>query len=366
MSQIVIVGCGVVGAMIAYELSRISGLAITVVDRQPPAQAATGAALGVLMGVISQKIKGRAWQMRLDSIQRYNTLIPELQKLTSREVPFNQQGILLLCDADENLDQWKTLANVRAAQDLQLEILDLEQVRASYPQICTDPFSAAIYSPQDRQVEPTALTLALVDAASRNGVAFEFGVEAEVIPASNSDGNNLHSVSQVQTNFGTLDCDWLIIAAGLGSTPLTTALAQPLEIKPVLGQALEVQLEQPLGLVQPVITAHDVHVVPVGQSNYWIGATVEFLGDAPEPIADATRLQAVMRQAVAFCPGLVKAEILRSWSGLRPRPEGRPAPVIGSLPGYSNVLLATGHYRNGVLLAPATAQAICSTIVQDY
>jgi glycine/D-amino acid oxidase-like deaminating enzyme len=79
MSHVAVIGCGIVGAAIAYELSRVSGLKITVLDRQPPAQGSTGAALGVLMGAISNKVKGRAWQLRQTSMQRYETLIPELE-----------------------------------------------------------------------------------------------------------------------------------------------------------------------------------------------------------------------------------------------------------------------------------------------
>jgi glycine/D-amino acid oxidase-like deaminating enzyme len=96
MSHVLVIGCGVVGAAIAYELSLIPGLKVTVIDKQSPAQGATGAALGILMAVISHKIKGNAWRMRQTSIQRYETLIPELEALTGRQIPFNRQGILLL------------------------------------------------------------------------------------------------------------------------------------------------------------------------------------------------------------------------------------------------------------------------------
>jgi glycine/D-amino acid oxidase-like deaminating enzyme len=112
-----------------------------------------------------------------------------------------------------------------------------------------------------------------------------------------------------------------------------------------------------------VITGDDVHIVPVGQGEYWVGATVEFPNEQGDVVADSTLLEQVKRDAIAFCPPLANATILRTWTGKRPRPEGRPAPVIGQLPGYSNVLLATGHYRNGVLLAPATAFAIRDVIM---
>lgn len=81
-------------------------------------------------------------------------------------------------------------------------------------------------------------------------------------------------------------------------------------------------------------------------------------------MAEPVKLDEVM-QAIAFCPALAQATVIKTWSGLRPRPEGRPAPVIEPLPGYNNVLLATGHYRNGVLLAPATAQIIAQMIISS-
>ncbi len=175
--NVVIIGCGVVGAAIAYELSLVQGLKITVFDPQPPAQASTGAALGVLVGVISQKIKGKAWKLRETSIQRYETLIPELFALTGRKIPFNRQGILSLClEEENNLAAWENLLAIRHAQGWQLEMWDVAKLQRICPQIDNEKIIGAVYSPQDRQLDPTALTLALVEAAGSNGVTFKFGV----------------------------------------------------------------------------------------------------------------------------------------------------------------------------------------------
>ena len=361
MTQVVIVGCGVVGAAIAYELSQVDGLAVTVIDRQQPAQAATGAALGVLMGVISQKIKGNNLRMRLTGIERYNAWIPELEALTGQPILFNRQGILRLCFEGESLAGWRKLAEIRRSQGFQLEMLDRAQLAIDYPQLSLERVTAAVYSPDDRQVDPTALTQALVAAAAQKGVTFQFdtaviGVESgDRAPVSSE--ISLQQCQQVHTTRGSLPTDWLVIAAGLGSTPLTAALHQPVDIRPVLGQAIHVRLPQPLGIsqLQPVITGEDVHIVPLGDRDYWIGATVEFPDGASFPSASSVALDQVMKQAIALCPELKSGTVIRSWSGLRPRPEGRPAPIVEPLPGFQNVLLATGHYRNGVLLAPATA-----------
>lgn len=357
MSHVVVIGCGVVGAAIAYELSQVPGLRVTVLDKQPPAQGATGAALGVLMTVISHKIKGNAWRMRQTSIQRYETLIPELEALTGRQIPFNRQGILMLCFQGEDLADWEKLVAIRKSQGWQLETWDAAQIRSICPHLDCD---TAVYSPQDRQVEPVALTLAMVEAAQRNGVCFHFGVTVEGYHLSTISTKSVGAVDEPLLQ----DVDWLVVSAGLGSSSIFQSLKP---IRPVLGQALHLRLGNPLGRAdfQPVITGNDVHIVPVGGGDYWVGATVEFPTNGDEVMAAPEKLESVRQQAIAFCPALAEATVVRTWSGLRPRPEGRPAPVIGHLPGLSNVLVATGHYRNGVLLAPATAQAIRQIIAPD-
>jgi glycine/D-amino acid oxidase-like deaminating enzyme len=360
MSHIAIIGCGVVGAMIAYELSLIPGLNITVLDKQPPAQGSTAAALGVLMGVISHKTKGRAWQMRSHSIERYTTLIPELEAITGRTIPHNSQGILKLCPVGEDLAKWEKLAATRSEQGWQLEIWDSAKLQANCSQIDCQNIPAAIYSPQDIQVDPVALTLALVEAAKIRGVNFHF--DATSLQYDLTTTNLHHVVKAVQGK----SIDWLVVAAGLGSLQALPNLQIPplFDLRPVLGQAIHIRLPNSLGNpeFQPVITGNDVHIVPcltkTPVTDYWIGATVEFPLESGQVVAEAEKLEEVRHSAIAFCPTLAMATTIKTWSGLRPRPEARPAPIIELLEGFSNVLLATGHYRNGVLLAPATAQRI--------
>ncbi len=380
MSHVVIIGCGVVGAAIAYELSKFP-LKVSVLDRQLPAQGSTGAALGVLMSVISHKVKGNAWLLRQASLQRYETLIPELEALTGRQIPFNRQGIfqlfprLLPGDTGEGTADWEQLVEIRRSQGWQLEIWDSAQVRAMCPHLIGD---RAVYSPQDRQVEPTALTLAMVEAAQHNGATFHFGVTVDRYIANTSNDRRCqqiqaHSVEATGESLLMKDVDWLVIAAGLGSMQSLPGIeswadGKPVLIRPVLGQALHLRLSHPLGHpdFQPVVTRDDVHIVPVGGGDYWVGATVEFPTQEDAVAAAPEKLEEVRQQAIAFCPNLAQATIVRTWSGLRPRPEQRPAPVIGHLQGLSNVLIATGHYRNGVLLAPATAQTIREMILPGF
>jgi glycine/D-amino acid oxidase-like deaminating enzyme len=383
MQQIVVIGCGIVGASIAYELSQFPQLKVTVLDRHPPAQEATGAALGVLMGIISKKTKGRAWALRQASMQRYETLIPELEAITGHSIAWNRQGILkLLFEADDRA-KWERLAILRQAQGWRLELWNAEQLRSHCPQIQNPRVRGAVYSPDDRQINPTELTLALVAAAQEKGVSFRF--DAEVLPFP-SVANSAYPIAltRIPLKTQTLSADWVIITAGLGSTELTQHLKQPIALQPVLGQAIRVKLPQMLGKpnFQPVITGEDIHLVPLGAGEYWVGATVEFPSEADQaeqspnlklielkpselkPPLSTDRLETVWQAAIHLCPALAHAEILSRWSGMRPRPINRPAPIIEPMTGYTNVLLATGHYRNGVLLAPATAQTVRSMVLK--
>ena len=342
MPSITIIGCGIVGATIAYEFSQLPDWEVVVIDRHSqPAQASTGAALGLLMGVISQKTKGRAWQLREQGIRYYHHLIPQLAAV-GLPVAHNAQGMLKLLNPADDLTKWQSLAQIRAAQGWPLEIWEHDLVIHHLPQIRPKSFSQAIYSPADWQIHPPQLTCALVTAAQHRGVQFRW--ETTI------------------TTIGNLTTDWVVIAAGLGSMAISENLDsgdRPIELMPVLGQAIHYRLPKTLGIddFQPVITGDDLHIVPLGGGEYWVGATVEFpSGDAIE--AQPEQLAIIKAKAIGYCPALAQAKIMQTWQGLRPRPVGRPAPVIETYPGQERVLVATGHYRNGVLLAPATASLI--------
>jgi glycine/D-amino acid oxidase-like deaminating enzyme len=270
------------------------------------------------------------------------------------KLTWNRQGILKLCFADDDLARWQRLIEQRQQQGWQLELWQPEQIWTRCPQVQNPDITAAIYSPQDYQVDPTALTLALIKATQQRGVEFRFDVTVEQLVA------NVDTCTQLLTSAGNFSPDWIVVAAGLGSTPLTASLGQTVLTQPVLGQAIRVRLAQPSGSpdFQPVITGNDIHIVPLGNQEYWIGATVEFPVGEIAAAPSSEQLAAVWQGAVALCPAMQQATILSTWSGLRPRPANRSAPIVEPLVGYRNLYLATGHYRNGVLLAPATAQLV--------
>lgn len=361
-----IVGCGVVGAAIAFELSQSPGYQVTVWDRRSPDQwDSTGAALGVLMAALSLKLKGQHLQLRLASLQAYEAWIPRLERMIGHPLPYNRQGILKLCFSRDEWQRWPTTQQIRRQQGFALEILPPDQLAERYPhwqqaQLRADhqPVIGGIYSPQDRQIDPIALTKALIQAAQQQGATFCFHTQVEQLRCDSSAAPS--QITHVCTPHQDYPVDWLMIAAGLGSTPLTSHLHQRLDLQPVLGQAMQLRRTHPLPLPMPVVYGGQTHIVPLSETDVWIGATVEFPDDlCPELLQpNPEQLRILHEAAIALDPTLASALPIKTWAGRRPRPQHQPAPVIEPLAGYQNVILATGHYRNGILLAPITAQKV--------
>jgi glycine/D-amino acid oxidase-like deaminating enzyme len=342
-ATITIVGAGVIGAAIAYELSRALSAAIVVLEARSETEfAATGAALGVLIVQLSRRRRGRNFQLRQASLARYDTLIPELEAATGVEIPYQRRGILEVLTTPEAAIATQSWLAIHS--DPSLEWLEPAAVVSEFPMINPQVVHGALWAKGDRQVHPRRLTAALRQAAQQQGV--EFWYHSKVLEVKQAGEQPL----QLRLETGTLTTEYLILAAGLGTTPLAQQINHPVLLQPVLGQALEFGWAAPPTL--PVLTAEDLHLVPVDPHRVWVGATVE--GD--RSTGDSQALATLREQASHLWPALKTAPLLRHWQGLRPRPCDRPAPVIEQL--QPRVWVASGHYRNGILLAPITAQLV--------
>jgi glycine oxidase len=358
-----VIGGGVVGAAIAHNLSKIPNIEIQVFEKNPPQHLeSTGAALGVLSAVMCSKLKGKHLKLLLESLRLHEALIPALIAQTGLNIPCNYNGILQVFFNTEDFERWHKTQEVRAKQGLVLEHWSQEKLAQHFPELVEarslltgERTVGAVYSPQDRQLDPMALTQALIQGAIQQGAQFHFNspISNFRIETSEEQHRVTHLCSREE-----VAVDWVVVSAGLGSEALTQTLGQPIQIRPVLGQAVHLRCPKSLRLDSPVINGEDMHLVPLSEDELWVGATVEFPDGAPYIEADPAELERLMEGAIALLPSLANAKILRTWQGLRPRPEERAAPVIGLLPGYQNVLIASGHYRNGVLLAPITAEKI--------
>ncbi len=350
--KVLVIGCGMMGAMTAYTLSR-AGLEVSVCESLPSyAQGASGAALGVLMAVCSSKGEGAIAQLRLASLQLFDNLVEELHSEFQADVPYNKAGVLCLYESDTATEKCAKLIALRQSQGYPLEWK---------PKVADWDCAGAMYSPSDRWAHPLKLISALVSATVQLGGNFHFHTP-------------ITDLQRVVSEF-----DRIVITAGLGTNQL---IVQNI-LQPVRGLAITLELpELDLTLVKnpfsdknhaycsggqsfPVVhavtsTGEDINIVPLGNQRYWLGATVHFV---PEDSQTHRDIDWLLETAQKFHPLFQYAQVINSWTGDRPRPKYQKAPILGFLSPDQKILAAVGHYRNGILLAPVSAQIIKDLIL---
>ncbi|MCS6782289.1 MAG: FAD-dependent oxidoreductase [Gloeomargarita sp. SKYBB_i_bin120] len=331
--RIAIIGAGVVGAAIAWELSHISGWDITVYEaRSAPAQGATAAALGLLMAVLSD----RGTAKRLASLQRYHEILKD------SNLPSNRRGLLRLYDDAQTWAKVMKMVERRRAQGWSLEVLTPADLQARFPVVHPTGWVGAVWSPQEWQFQPVPLTQHWLQTAQARGVQVSYDTPVvQVIP---------ERPWRLVLPQAERTCDVLVVSAGLGSTQIP-GLTAPFRLEPVLGQAVAVSCPELADY--PVIYGRDTAIVPQAAGVVWVGATVE-----SRTTPDPATWEQLWQTAVAICPVLQGQPWQQQWHGLRPHPVGHAAPIVQVDPHHPHLIWATGHYRNGVLLAPWTAQQV--------
>jgi len=384
--SVIVVGGGIVGVSCAWLLQR-RGHRVLLIDpalgsdgSEDKAPSASRAALGVLMGQVFHRSHGRGWQLRQRSLALWKSWN---QSLASRGRPIAyRSGLLLLAHDGPELERQQTLLAERQKLGLPFSAWGLEQLQAMAPAIPA-PTLGGLFSAADGQIDPLQALEALHSDASAAGLTSLPETVTTIEPRRQGGG------WQVRLRDGrALEAEWVVLAAGIEGQSLLAALASqgargaavragpPLKLEPVLGQALELEVEasvaQAIGQPPPqqsnsdpipgwpgVVVWQGICLVPrpdlPGGRRLWLGSSLE-PGREPDPEA----LQNLRALAGGAPDWLLRARVLRQWQGLRPRPVGHPAPLLECLaPG---LLLASGHYRNGVLLAPASAEWVVMQI----
>ena len=356
---VIVVGAGLVGLSCAWWLQRRGHRVLLVESAQ--GEGGSAAALGVLMAQVFHRSRGRAWRLRQQSLALWHTW---RQDLAGRGRPIAwREGLLLLAADSGEAERLQRLQGERAPQGVPLEWWGPEQLEPLRP-APPGPAVGALHSPRDGQLDPTQAMEAFHSDATASGLTSRIDTVAALERARGSGGWQAVLASGLR-----LEAEWLVLCAGAASAALLEPLLNPAGglnqplLEPVLVQALELELPTALaagGWNWPgALVWQGVNLVPrpdlPGGRRFWLGATLE-AGRQGDPHALAA-LRTLGGGAPAW---LRESGERRRWQGLRARPAGRPAPWLEQVaPG---LLVATGHYRNGVLLAPATAQWVAEQI----
>ena len=351
------IGAGAVGAGTAWHLAR-QGHNVTLID--PSLGAAiqrsnnlgqplngTTASLGVLMGNVFRRSSGRAWRLR----QRSMELWPQwVEGLNHPDTPLQLDSPLIqMASSPAEQERMQSLANHR--RELGLESFSAASTESHHmfnPIPWPNPGHGGLRSQNDGRIDPLALQRALRRSLKAKKVDL---LPARVTTLRRAQHGNPDRWRLELDKGHNTHCDFVVICTALASALLLQPLGHELPMEAVLGQVLDLQVSAPAKAWDhwpAVLVCNGVNLIRHGSDRLWLGATLE---PGKEPSAEKS---SIMRRLDGLAPNwLQQAKVVDQWHGLRARPSGRPAPLLEVLePG---LILASGHYRNGVLLTPATA-----------
>ncbi|NMP24286.1 NAD(P)/FAD-dependent oxidoreductase [Sulfobacillus harzensis] len=331
----IVVGAGVIGSISAWRLQQRLGR-VALVEADEPGGKATGAAAGILSPSAEAVDAGPFTTLLQASRKRYPAMVEELQDAVGMDVGYHPSGVVQIAAAP---DEVSTLRKRLAWLD-GVTWMDESDAR---------PFGglAAIYAAQEGQVHPPLLVKAAVKAGIAAGVEPYFGQPARLLlEHGRAVGVSLPS--------GTIYADaGLIVAAGAWSSIVTAHWSAPIPVEPIRGQIVSFATDRPL---MPHIVFHGhQYLVPKRDGRLIVGATEDRAGfDARVTASGMVHLAQVVE---GFNLSRDRLYLERVWAGLRPKtPDGLP--ILGPWPGLAGLYVATGHYRNGVLLSAVTADAV--------
>ncbi|MBF0339735.1 MAG: glycine oxidase ThiO [Magnetococcales bacterium] len=344
MERVIIVGAGVMGCACAHRLAE-AGFAVTLLEKSLPGAESSAAAAGILGAQSEVSAPGPFFELCLASRMRFRAYAQELYELTRVSIGYEGSGVMeVALDAAEG-----RIAAARAEwmleRGLRVELLDRPEALGLEPALNPHLIGAS-YFPDDHQVDPVALSAALAAAAARLGAQFRSGEQVVRIRVVDE------RVQGVETDAGLLDADRVVVAGGAWSSRIPGMPTLRTTIKPVAGQI--VQLESRPPRFRHVIYGCKGYVVPRADGRVVMGSTLEDRGfDKSVTLAG---LQRVSGMAIEMVPGLAHARFTGAWSGLRPATADN-LPLLGATR-VAGLYIAAGHYRNGILLTPITAEVI--------
>ena len=349
--DVLIIGGGIIGSSIALRLAR-AGLRVSVLDSAATPGQATVASAGMLAPQGEMVEPDDFFEFSRYSRDLYPSFLEEIKSLTGEHLDYHREGTLLVA-SDEN--QWEELNHVVQAQTR----LGLPIERLSGPELCrrvpglAANLAGGVFVPGDHWLDIQQLARALVKAAEAAGATFRHDTSASGFNARTS---RVESVAVSSPPLSTLSAGCFVLAAGSWSGALAQNLGFRLPIEPCHGQMLELEVASEL----PLVVRSGMHyLVPRPGRRLLAGTTSEYVGF--DSSATAQGLRSILEGVMRFAPFLKQARFRTAWAGLRPdTPDHRP--VLGPA-SWENLFLATGHFRNGILLAPATAQYLAEWVL---
>jgi glycine oxidase len=349
-ADVLIVGGGIIGCSIAWRLAQ-AGMKVTVLDRSEPGAEASSAAAGML-APLGERVEPRTFaELCVASRSLYPRFAAEIEEASGHHVGYRSDGSLLVALNEELEEELTEVHRTQTAQGFTLHPLTAAEVHARAvglsPQV-----RSGLFVPDDHWVDNERLMRALLTACQRAGVRFEAEMAVHKF---HTKGDHIESV--IAGSGASFAAKTYVLAAGCWSGEIARELGSPLSVTPCCGQMMEFEAPREL----PFVVRAGIHyLVPRPERRLLVGTTAEYTGF--EKAVTAKGLLSILAGAVRLAPHASEFRFLRAWAGLRPDTADH-LPILG-YGEMANLVFATGHFRNGILLAPVTAEIIADLLLK--
>jgi len=352
-AEVAIIGGGVIGLAIARALALRGVRDVLLIERGSLGSESSSAAAGMLAPQAEANRPHEFFQLTCESRNMYPAFAAALLAETGINIELETTGTLYLAFTEHDEAELQKRFAWQNEAGLPIEELSAAAVRQLEPSINED-VRAALKFPLDTQVENRRLLSALASANERLGVRMETGTAVKSLKIERD------RVTGIETSRGFIATGAVVIAGGAWSSLLGAGdKALPdLRIKPVRGQML--CFEPQPQIARHVIYSPRGYLVPRRDGRLLAGSTTEHAGF--EKQVTAAGVHSILKAALEISPRIAELPLTDSWAGLRPR-AGDTLPVLGPCAEIAGVYYATGHYRNGILLAPITGELIAGAVV---
>jgi glycine oxidase len=348
--DVAIVGGGIIGGSIAFQLAA-EKLRVVILDRQQPGQEASRAAAGMLSpGPDSQEALPLV-PLGIESLRLFPRFISEVEEVSGLSSGFVQEGTLQIFFGPDAESECDKMAHEYRDLGLGFENIPLDEARRLEKFLSPGAHAAALI-PDEATVDPRLLTIAVLEAALRRGVEIRRDCAVTEVVRNGDRSNGVVAGGE------RIAAEFVVVAAGAYSGRIDW-LAHYAPTHPVRGQMLA--LQSPHLMLRKVLRSEEGYLVPRSDGRIVAGSTLEDAGFNPQVTPSGIRK--IIDAALNLIPELASAQILETWAGLRP---GTPdnLPILGPTD-IEGLLIATGHYRNGILLAPVTAKLLKQWILSE-
>jgi glycine oxidase len=348
--DIVIIGAGIIGCSVAYELAR-RGASVQVVEQRAIGMGATQAAAGILAPHLEIRAESAFLELAVRSLNLFDAFVASVRDETGNSIAYRRTGTLQVAASEDGMREITLAAAQLAAYGITPTLLDTQSVREEEPHLGHDIVGGLVV-PVHGFVSAVDLVRALAAASSQRGVEMLEGRCVHRISPTN--GGLL-----VETDRGPLQAPAVVLAGGSWSGRVAAAGVPPIPVRPVRGQLLRLAWKQS-PLVR-TIWGDRCYIVPWQEGTVLVGATVEDAGfDETTTVAG---VRGLLEAACDLVPGAWTAGLIEARVGLRPASPDL-LPIIGASTVIPNLMYATAHYRNGILLAPLTAAIVADALLE--